>query len=61
MLESQAKYIACNVEGLQAARGRFISVKPQAQERFYADMASKFGSRGCHNWYRTASGEVVNS
>lgn len=65
MLEAQAKYIARKAKGLQAAPGRFISVKPQAQERFYADMTPKFDrfswSGGCHNWYRTASGKVVNN
>ncbi|MCY1363617.1 4-hydroxyacetophenone monooxygenase [compost metagenome] len=65
MLEAQAKYIARKALAIQSDVGRYITVKRPALESFYSSVTPEFDkfswSGGCHNWYRTASGKVVNN
>lgn len=63
MLECQIGYVRQAVELLRSGV-RTLSVRPEAAERFDAEIQQRLTRSvwtGCRNWYRTASGRIVNN
>jgi cation diffusion facilitator CzcD-associated flavoprotein CzcO len=65
MLESQAGYVLEAVKRLARGDLRWMEVRDDAQSAFNAEIQSRLAgtvwNAGCHNWYRTESGRVVNN
>jgi cation diffusion facilitator CzcD-associated flavoprotein CzcO len=65
MLESQFRYVLGCVRAMRRAGLRWIDVRPDVQEAFDARMRRRMREtvweRGCHSWYMTADGRVVNN
>lgn len=60
MIEAQAEYIVKCVKLVQDQRVDYIDVKPQAQQRFLAEVTEALQGTvwqtGCKSWYQTAEG-----
>jgi cation diffusion facilitator CzcD-associated flavoprotein CzcO/acetyl esterase/lipase len=63
MLESQIAYVRQAIETL-AAGTRTLAVRPEVESAFDTEMQQRLDGSvwtGCHSWYRTASGRIVNN
>jgi cation diffusion facilitator CzcD-associated flavoprotein CzcO len=65
MHEAQAAYIASAAALLSDDGARVLEVRPEVNAAFQAELAGRLGhsawATGCSNWYRVASGRVVNN
>jgi cation diffusion facilitator CzcD-associated flavoprotein CzcO len=63
MLESQISYVRQGLRLLEDGV-RTLTVRPDVAARFDAEMQGRLAGTvwtGCRNWYRTASGRIVNN
>jgi cation diffusion facilitator CzcD-associated flavoprotein CzcO len=65
-LESQFNYIVDAAERLRRGGYRWLDLRPEAQERWRAEMAERsrgtvWMTGGCHNWYLNQQGENTNN
>ena len=64
MLESQARYIRQAVQALAANPGRYLTVRPEVEEKFDARLQRRLDRSPwnfCHSWYRNAAGRITNN
>ena len=63
--ESQVRYILDSVQRLRRSGARYLDVRPEVQREFNDELQERLAdsvwTAGCSNWYRTASGKVVNN
>ncbi|SEG06097.1 Predicted flavoprotein CzcO associated with the cation diffusion facilitator CzcD [Thermomonospora echinospora] len=65
MLESQIRYVLGCLQAMRRTGLRWIDVRPEVQEAFEARMRRRMREtvweQGCHSWYMTEDGKVVNN
>ncbi|CAM2174478.1 Baeyer-Villiger monooxygenase [Paraburkholderia sacchari] len=64
MIESQVRYIADCIEALRRRRARTMTVRPEVQRAFNAQLQAQLArtvwTSGCHSYYQTMSGKVTS-
>jgi cation diffusion facilitator CzcD-associated flavoprotein CzcO len=65
MLECQYRYVMQALEALKQESASALEVRGDAADRFHVELQERLRSTawsaGCHSWYKTADGHIVNN